>query len=237
MEERGWQVYQVTPDGRLHVEKGGSYRVVTAAQAGLPPGYTPPPGQRIDIPMPNQSQTAQAGYFHAFGETPASAADEGELARLYFNVAAEQAPALLHLLTLGLNRYFIPFSLKCPSSPALYDRVDTLVLYPPRRYLPLVLEVLDEAVSVLAPLLRSGEPLFTRRLLPGLGGADDPGTGESFGQSRCRQVAAGIIDAWTGGGALMDCIAARLTGAGLRLDALHLSPGMADLYRPLAGAA
>lgn len=235
--DRGWQVYQVTPDGRLHVEKGGMYRVVTAAQAGLPPGYTPPPGQRIDIPMPNQSVTAQAGYFHAFGETPASAADEGELARLYFNVAAEQAPALLHLLTLGLNRYFIPFSLKCPSSPALYDRVDTLVLYPPRRYLPLVLEVLDEAVSVLAPLLRSGEPLFTRRLLPGLGGADDPGTGESFGQSRCRQVAAGIIDAWTGGGALMDCIAARLTGAGLRLDALHLSPGMADLYRPLVRTA
>ncbi len=235
--DRGWQVYQVTPDGRLHVEKGGSYRVVTTAQAGLPPGYTPPPGQRIDIPMPNQSQTAQAGYFHAFGETPASAADEGELARLYFNVAAEQAPALLHLLTLGLNRYFIPFSLKCPSSPALYDRVDTLVLYPPRRYLPLVLEVLEEVVPVLSPLLRPGEPLFTRRLLPGLGGADDPGTGESFGQSRCRQVAAGIIDAWTGGGALVDCIAARLTGAGLRLDALHLSPGRADLYRPLAGAA
>lgn len=235
--DRGWQVYQVTPDGRLHVEKGGMYKVVTGAQAGLPPGHTPPPGQRIDIPMPSQSVTAQAGYFHAFGETPASAADEGELARLYFNVAAEQAPALLHLLTLGLNRYFIPFSLKCPSSPALYERVDTLVLYPPRRYLPLVLEVLGEAVSVLSRLLRPGEPLFTRQLLPGLGGADDPGTGDSFGQSRCRQVAAGIIDAWTGGGALMDCIAARLTGAGLRLDALHLLPGMADLYRPLVRAA
>lgn len=231
--DRGWQVYQATPDGRLHVQKGEMYRVVTAAQAGMPPGYQPQPGQPVDIPMPNQSVTAQAGYFHAFGETPASAADEGDLARLYFNVAPEQAPALLHLLTLGLNRYFIPFSLKCPCAPALYDRVDTLVLYPPRRYLPLVLDVLDEAVEVLAPLLRPGEPLFTRRLLPGLGGADDPGTGESFGQSRCRQVAAGIIDAWTGGGALMDCIANRLTGVGLRLDALHLSPGFADHYRPL----
>lgn len=235
--DRGWQVYQIGPDGSLHVEKGDCYRTTTASQAGLPPGHMPRQGERIDLAMTRESMTAQAGYYHAFGETPASAADEGELARLYFNVAAEQAPALLNLLTMGLNRYFIPFSLKCPSSPALYDRADTLVLYPPRRYLPLVLDVLEEAVSVLAPLLRPGEPLFTRRLLPGLGGADDPATGESFGQSRCRLLAAGIIDAWSGGGGLMDCIAARLTLAGLRLDALHLSPGFADLYRPLRGAA
>lgn len=234
--DRGWQVYQVTQDGRLHVEKGDRYRVVTHAQTGLPPGYQPQPGQRVDIAMQHQSTTAQAGYYHAFGETPASAAEEGDLARLYFNVGADKAPALLNLLTTGLNRYFIPFSLKCPASPALYDRVDTAVLYPPRRYLPLVLDVLDEAVPILTGLLRPGEPLFTRHLLPGLGGADDPGTGESFGQSRCRQVAAGIIDAWTGGGTLMDCIAARLTGAGLRLGALHLSPGFADVYRPLRGA-
>ncbi|SNT12002.1 MULTISPECIES: T3SS effector HopA1 family protein [unclassified Azospirillum] len=234
--DRGWQIYQVAPDGRLHVEKGGGYRVVSAGQAGLPPGFQPQPGTLIDLRMPHQSLTAQAGYYHAFGETPASASEEGELARLYFNVGAEQAPALLHLLTLGLNRYFIPFSLKCPVAPALYDRVDTLVLYPPRRYLPLVLDVLDEAVPMIAPLLRPGEPLFTRRLLPGLGGADDPGTGESFGQSRCRLVAAGIIDAWSGGGTLLDCMGARLSGAGLRLEAPHLSPGLADLYRPLRGA-
>lgn len=235
--DRGWQVYQVAPDGRLHVQKGDSYRVVTATQAGLPPGYPVQPGQTVDIAQQHQSVTAQAGYYHAFGQTPASAADEGELARLYFNVGPEQAPALLNLLTLGLNRYFVPFSLKCPSSPSLYDRVDTLVLYPPRRYLPLVLDLLEEVVPILAPLLRPGEPLFTRRLLPGLGGADDPGTGESFGQSRCRLVSAGIVDAWSGGGSLLDCIGARLTAAGLRLDALHLSPGFADLYRPLGRGA
>lgn len=235
--DRGWQIYQLAPDGRLHVEKGGCYRVVSAGQAGLPPGYQPQPGTLIDLPMPHQSITGQAGYYHAFGATPASAAEEGDLARLYFNVGAEQVPTLLHLLTLGLNRYFIPFSLKCPVAPALYDRVDTLVLYPPRRYLPLVLDVLDEAVAMIAPLLRPGEPLFTRRLLPGLGGADDPGTGESFGQSRCRLLSAGIIDAWSGSGTLLDCMTARLIGAGLRPEALHLSPGLADLYRPLRGAA
>lgn len=234
--DRGWTLYQTAPDGRLHVQKGDLYRTVAAAQAGLPPGRPPQPGDRIDLPMPRESLTAQPGYYHAFGETPASAAEEGDLARLYFNVAAEQAPALLNLLTLGMNRYFIPFQLKCPSAPALYDRVDTLVLYPPRRFLPLVLDVLAEAVPVLAPLLRPGEPLFTQRLLPGLGGADDPGTGESFGQSRCRLLAAGIIDAWSGGGGLLDCVAARLTAAGLRLDGLHLSPGFADLYRPLRGS-
>lgn len=233
--DRAWTIYQIAPDGRLHVQKGDSYRTTTAAQANLAPGRSPQVGERIDLPMPRESLNAQPGYYHAFGETPASAAEEGDLARLYFNVAAEQAPALLNLLTLGLNRYFIPFQLKCPSAPALYDRVDTLVLYPPRRYLPLVLDVLEEAVDVLAPLLRPGEPLFTRRLLPGLGGTDDPGTGESFGQSRCRLLAAGIIDAWSGGGGLLDCIGARMTGAGLQLNALHLSPGFADHYRPLRG--
>ncbi|MBP7340608.1 T3SS effector HopA1 family protein [Niveispirillum sp.] len=233
--DRGWTLYQITPDGRLHVQKGESYRTAAAAQAGLPSGRPPQPGDIIDLPMPRESLTAQPGYYHAFGETPASAADDGDLARIYFNVALEQAPALLNLLTLGLNRYFIPFQLKCPSAPALYDRVDTLVLYPPRRFLPLVLDMLEEAVPVLAPLLRPEEPLFTQALLPGLGGADDPGTGESFGQSRCRLLAAGIIDAWSGGGGLLDCIAARLTGGGLRLDGLHLSPGFADLYRPLRG--
>jgi hypothetical protein len=75
--------------------------------------------------------------------------------------------------------------------------------------------------------------LFTRALRPGVGLAEEPNTGESFGMNRCRLVAEGIADAWRRGDQSLPgreaAIAARFTAAGCDLSRPHLSPDSADL--------
>jgi hypothetical protein len=89
-----------------------------------------------------------------------------------------------------------------------------------------------------AAALRPATPLFTLPLAPGIGLAEDPNTGESFGMHRCRLTAEGIVDAWSrgeqSGAARLAAIAAAFTRAGCDLDRPYLSPASADLEPPPA---
>jgi HopA1 effector protein family len=74
--------------------------------------------------------------------------------------------------------------------------------------------------------------LFTKFIAPGIGAAEDPKTGESFGQSRMRLVSRGIVDAWYGGlitsAARLAAIDTAFKTAGLSLRSPHLNGGSAD---------
>ena len=77
-------------------------------------------------------------------------------------------------------------------------------------------------------------PSFAKPILPGLGVADDPGTAESFGQSRMRLIAAGLVQAFvaraTDSGARLRAIREQFEAAGLCLAAPHLAAGNVDVY-------
>jgi hypothetical protein len=55
--------------------------------------------------------------------------------------------------------------------------------------------------------MRPGTPVFTKFLAPGLGLAEDPGQGDSFGQHRCRLLADAMILAYEQGkkAAMREC--------------------------------
>jgi len=76
-------------------------------------------------------------------------------------------------------------------------------------------------------------PLFSWQLQPGIGVAEDPNTGESFGMHRCRLTAEGIVDAWQRGDQSPEgrirAIAARFTQNGCKLELPHLGAGSVDL--------
>jgi hypothetical protein len=78
-----------------------------------------------------------------------------------------------------------------------------------------------------------------KRLGPGLGAADDPGDGSSFGQHRSTLVAAALAESGAGRSASAgDWAAAAL--AVLRRDgydpaALFLNPGAVDQFEPIDG--
>ena len=86
----------------------------------------------------------------------------------------------------------------------------------------------------IADALGEDVPLFSKRAAKGLGVAEDPGTGESFGQSRCRRMAESVWNCFQRGeqptGARWDEFARLLREGGL--DPLHtyLNSGSLDWY-------
>ncbi len=131
------------------------------------------------------------------GELPISSFD---LDRWYVNVAAAEAPRLVAATIRLAAETQVPLSLKCPARAGGFHRRDALVVYVPRaeaeRLEAALPGWLDEVSGVLAP----DEPPLTRRLHPGVGSAQDPGGGVSYGQLRCAQVASAVCRAFEAAG-------------------------------------
>lgn len=234
----GWKVLQPGTAGALTVTKGDTARLVQPGQyAFAVPGRLPAAGEVVSLQVVNESLLLQPGFYHAFSSAFSCDYDRPMLARLYVHARAAEAPWLLAQLGGTLNRYRVPFQLKCLLDPAGYDRADPFVVYLARRHLPAALRLLAPLAGEIAKRLRPTVPLFAKPLLPGLSGADDPGTGESFGQSRCALLADGLLDAWragaTGTQGKLDAVAARFRAAGLNPAAPHLNAGLADFFGPL----
>jgi hypothetical protein len=233
-----WEVYQLGQNGSVHVKKGDRYRMVMAGQyayAGSPGGLTPI-GARVDLLVLREFPNLQPGFYFAFGETIASDFDDAQLGRLYFNCRPEGVCWLLEFLSGELNRCQIPFRFKCLNQAAGYQlqRNDAAVLYLAKRHLGPALSLLAERRTELSSRIHSSVPLFAKEMLPGMGAADDPGTGESFGQARMRLVSRAIVEAWysgkTNGAARLEAVNQQFQDVGLALDRPHVNGGNADVY-------
>lgn len=233
----GWRIYKTEPTGAVHVQKGDAATLLQAGQYATGGGNAP--GACARVLVTHESLLMQPGYYYALGQTVMSDHDRARLARLYFHLDADQAPWTVHTLTATLNRYRVPFRLKTPTDPRQYHRTDGLVVYLPRRFLPAALRLLLDMRDQWRARLRPGTPLFAREILPGLSGADDPGNGESFGQTRCRLLADALVSTGSLNGAdRLAAARARFSRAGLSLERPHLANGLTDIYAPaLAEAA
>jgi hypothetical protein len=181
-----------------------------------------------------QTTTMQPGFYFAFGETQPEELDAFSLARLYWNLRPEGAAPLMRALTRGLNRFQVPFRLKCLTNSALYRRNDSAVLYVEKRFFRVTARVLGGVYEEVSPHLRPDTPLFTKRLADGLALAEEPYTGESFGMQRCRILAEGLLSAHARGlrddAARLEEVGRHFAAYGLSLDAPHLNPRSVDQY-------
>jgi len=199
--EEGWQIQQFLPSGEVYAQKGALQRAfwpgefMRRGDYGLPPRQ----GTPIAVFLPREARNAQPGFYFAFGETPCAAEDEAPTVRFYWNVNRDGAAPLTNKLSVALNQYQVPFRFKIVSHPALLDRSDTAVLYVGRRYYRIAAELALETRDYVAAGLDCDVPLFTRRLADGLAFAEDPGSQESFGMSRCRLLAEGLWLAFSEG--------------------------------------
>jgi hypothetical protein len=79
--------------------------------------------------------------------------------------------------------------------------------------------------------------LLVKRLAPGVGLAEDPGDGSSFGEHRCRLLAAIVTDPeWSGCDSDAEreaLLTTRLAADGYTLDRIYLDPGSSDDFAPL----
>lgn len=232
----GWQIYQTGSDGRLFVQKGDRSRAVMAGEYSTYkwPGVAPVAGDFVSVRMFAGSTDVQPSFFFAFGRTLSDQFDEYAIVRFYFHVSAQQAPNLMAQITACLNRYQIPFKFKALVQANMYTRTDAAVLYIARRYFQITATLILDLHRARHIMLREGNPLFSRTLISGVGMAEDPNAGTSFGMHRCTLFAEGLVNAWQEGqrelGGKINAIEAVFSKHGLSLDKAYLNPHSIDIF-------
>ncbi len=224
----GWEV-RGEDGGHVVVHRDGLSLWVAPEQ--LVPGESRGP---VSLRLPCELPKVSPGFYMALGETAPAAADPGQLLRLYWHLTSAAAPKLLHRLTTSLNRAGLPFQLKVLSDPDRYDRCDAGVLYVPRPHYDALAPVVGATYESLAGELRAATPAFTKRLAPGLGLAEDPGDGQSFGLHRAALLARAAVRAHELGCASEQertaLVRESFEAHGLDLDRPYLNAGSADRY-------
>ena len=223
--EPGWTVLARHGDVVL-VEREGLR--VRASRADC----SSPESDLVALRRHDGARTAMPGFFATYGDAPESSGIE---VRLYFQLVPDAAPALVAGLTRRLNASGVPFALKVLDQPAKFDRRDPAVLYLSREAFPSARSAVRATLAQLEGATRDRPPPFTQPLARGVAVAEhDRGSGFSFGTSRCRLVAEGLVAAFDGQitdlSGRVEAVAQRFTASGFDLDRPYLVPGSTDEY-------
>jgi hypothetical protein len=188
---RGWQILSLMTTGHYIAGKNGLTRILFAGEFISHSDFRGPvqEGALISIFCPRESKTMHPGFYYVFGEALGDQQDDSGLLRFYWNIQPDGAVSLVRLISERLNRFQVPFRFKIVNNPIDFDRSDTAILYVNQRYYRLVAELIAEVRHVVSDHIESDTPMFSKQLAPGLGLAEEPTTGESFGQQRCRILA------------------------------------------------
>lgn len=171
------------------------------------------------------------GYFildHGLGRPRAST----EMLRIYLNTAPDDAASLAVWLASRMKFLSVAFTVKFLDDPAEYARSDTCVLYIESVQFQAASSVLRGDQPTHTPL-RPPIPAFTKMIAVGIGLAEDPERGGSFGMDRCALVAEGLLRSHERGiadvdgrlGEVVQCFAERQ----LSVDEPYLNPGSDDI--------
>jgi hypothetical protein len=222
----GWRVRREDDEG-VAVEYDGLTLLA-------PPGQCRRDGSSdgASVRLPNEMLRSSPGFYSALGD--AALGREEPLLRVYWNLGAAGAPAYVGACTRLFNEARLPMRMKVANAPGRFDRCDAGVFYIRRADAAAAWELVRELRATLAPHLGAPTPALTKAVAPGVGVAEDPGGGESFGMHRCAIVAEALIRAHERGvGDLterVELVAACFEEVRLSLDAPYLSPGSSDAY-------
>jgi hypothetical protein len=192
------------------------------------------PGATVSVRLPKELPELTPGFYTVVSEAPSDRGSSGSLLRVYWNIAAADAPELVRKLTSQLNTQGAPFRLKVADHPFHFVRCDAAVLYLQADAFRWLREAIEEVAASLGARLRPKIPAFTLELCPGVGLAEDGSNGESFGERRCALLADGIVRAHEQGrrraDARMEAVAARFAEDGVRIEMPYLEPSLAGRH-------
>ncbi|HEY5786976.1 MAG TPA: T3SS effector HopA1 family protein [Microlunatus sp.] len=188
----GWLVLAAAGDVLVAARATGRLRTVADAVVGSSrPGCSPRPGDLVTLQHGSSGLDPSGAWWWAHADRPEDLA-EVALDRWYVHARdLATASAVVPVLLAVAAEVGCSLSLKCPPVAQGYGRRDVLVAYLPRRDAAEAEVGLRRRADRLARLLAPDVPPCTRRLLPGVAHAEDPGAAAvSYGQLRCSQVAA-----------------------------------------------
>jgi HopA1 effector protein family len=232
----GWSLERRLDDRDYLLQRDGFFLRASAAEIEPDPG-TAGAQARYSVNVGKEQLASGSGWYVAFGNVAMRSDTSEILTRLYWNVTPHAAARLVRALTQHLNDFSVAFKMKLPAAPDAYDRVDTAVLYLAKcDYLRG--KALFSSIHRGLSGLRSAVPVFTKSIAPGLGVAEDPGNGLSFGQHRCLIVARALWRAFMDGedspAARMNFLEQEFCLHGLDCAAPHLGPNSDDVYERFA---
>jgi hypothetical protein len=197
----GWQIAKEESDGTLAVVKHGltlhierDCHLSSAEKSAVV-------GDSVAIRMPRN--LVQNGFYVAVSnlgtETFSNPGNYAGTVRIYFNLKAEGAIAIMATLTLKLKEIKIPFSFKVLYNPSDYGRYDSGLLYFEKSNYQAFREIIQTVYTENQSYFQAEIPLFTKLLAPGLALAEEPdrkfSIQESFGMNRCQIVTNGLLEA------------------------------------------
>lgn len=229
--QAGWAVVGHEQDAVVIRREGLTLRAAPSELVVGPAGLGS--GAPVALRMPKGLAARLPGFYLALSDVPVPD-DTGTTARVYWNLYPDAAPTLVRAATTLLNQSGLPFRLKLLNDPDRYDRCDAAVLYLPAGQLAAAHEAWAALHGAVAGGLKRPVPALTLRLAPGVGFAEEPPSGDSFGQHRCRLLADGIVRGWERGAAtvaerlavVIECFAE----AGIDIERPYLNPGSVDDY-------
>jgi cell division protein ZapA (FtsZ GTPase activity inhibitor) len=231
--EDGWEVCADWGDEVL-VHRGDLKLRARPEDYLAPRGEQVRQGTRLRLRFPKESMRVSPGFYMALSNQEFPLHDSQGLVRVYWNLTAEGAVCFMRRATSLLNRGLLPFKLKVLSNPTQFTRCDAVVIYIRKSDHDVVSEILETIHPEVATSLRRNTPAFTKSLAEGVGLAEDPYQGESFGLHRCMLLAEGMIRAYSQGSKSLaqrlevvnDCFAE----SGISLEKPYLNPGSQDIY-------
>ena len=233
--EPRWRIGEVDEDGRVAVTRDAITFWVD------PTGLRPrdgrvAPGEWCRVRVAKELRGLMPGFYMAIGDPDEDDRrdDDEPLLRLYWHLTPEAAVAYMAEVTTHLNAAGVPFRTKVLNEPSAYLRADAGVLYFGRRHYGRLRAAIGRVYEAVSGGLRPDVPLFARKLAPGLGLAEDPRNGLSFGQHRCQIVAKALWRAFEQGEtsreARAEALASAFREAGLDPMRPHLEPHSRDVY-------
>jgi hypothetical protein len=231
--EPGWTVER--RDGGDAIVTTPRLRVrISTAECRAEDGGPIRPGAAVSVRLPTELPALSPGFFMVLGVAEFDGITSDATLRVYWHITPSGAPALVRALTSRLNAETVPFRLKIANHPIRFDRCDAAVLYLPIEAFEGVRAMLAHVALIMASRLLPQTPAFTLALAPGVGLAESPATGESFGEHRCRLLADGIVGADERGVAprssRVDAVIESLAENGVKIDAPYLEPSLDGLH-------
>ena len=231
--EAGWRIQHQSPDGTLHVCKAGRFRSARPGEYVLHQA-TGCAEALVTLPIEREHRDWLPMFYLAHSETLPNQCDDQDNVRFYLHCDQRNVASTIASITGCLNQFRTPFRLKCLNHPSLFTRPDSAVLYVEKRYFAHVARCLLGMVDDGTLSFAGGVPLWSRRIAPGIGIAEDPGNGQSFGQYRTRLLAEAMLDANDANRLhrrdVLSDVERVFANVGISIEMPHLGAGSVDCY-------
>lgn len=191
--QSGWHLREVIDGDRVIARRDGMDVVAEKGDCEPAPSGSVTAGTELILRLPKEFISISPGFYMALGNNDVGDEASGKLVRVYWHIQATGAAHFMRCATSLLNGSNIRFKLKAVNEVARYGRCDAAVLYLCKEDYPAASPLLEEIHSQVAGSLLPLPPALTKPLAPGVGLAEDPGVGESFGLNRCQILAEGLV--------------------------------------------